>query len=966
MVRRRPAWFSRWAAPLLATTGALTVLALAASPAGAAPEGGDAWLREQLVGPDRLAGFGVSADVQVPVTKIVGGSGTFFDEIRNGSIRTSHRRSFVSFDGVRDVQIRVTEYVNHAFATAIGKKQTDRFQFDPPLHAPDGFGVTEQTRNGTFGVYVVETRGRVVAEIIAHTGDSGRPGTVDEARALARQVADAQYDSMLDSVNLTERTTVSVMTAHYMLLLGIMWFLVVLQVLAALIAVLRDRSIRERLVRWVLRRRTPALVSGVGVIDVTRAARVLRRRHRYGVVLRNSGLAALVVVTYNWSAAWQVGIIAGLGFLASLVELAAARLSNRNGLRAAYGAAALVARMLTTTVTVFLFAFACLLLLVPIVASGLVPAGYTPFQTRQAALLFLSAGLLVIGLADLVNLLGRRLALRSARRILAHDGRPEILFLRSFMDDRLTIRAHRTGRQSVLDRLTLRRFERFEEILAWALWRFGPVVALGDDWLPPLGAARVSVPTGTQWEDIVRDKLPHAGLIVMSTGRTRSVVDEIGMIRAAQALAKTIFVFPPVTERELRQRLDFVTQALDLRRDLLQPAYQPRRRLLALSFDAIGHPVFVLGDSRDDLSYQAAIDRAAAQVQARQPTTVSAPEVSVQAQPDPNEPRLAPVSVPRKARRRAARRRFWALAPWVLNGVLILSGQIFAVEPSAPLPPVPGDVVSRIAASGLVTTGTNTLLVADAGHRTIVAIDASGHATTVQKLTATPIQLIADTDVVYVTTTNPPGLVALKTTPLGYSAVWTASLPSVPVSAVRVGTRVFASLPVLDAVVALDAGKGTTVGSVRTVRGPYSLAASAGDVVIASVTDSTLTWVDAKTLKASGQLTVDDPSMLVRTGTDLLIGSTLESSLTLLDLTNRTVLAHTNGILVNNAAAMADGRVAVATYNHPAQLVMLDRNLRQTGSMTVPSQIYVLAFTDAGLVCSLADEPAVTVVRRPE
>jgi predicted membrane-bound spermidine synthase len=63
---------------------------------------------------------------------------------------------------------------------------------------------------------------------------------------------------------------------------------------------------------------------------------------------------------------------------------------------------------------------------------------------------------------------------------------------------------------------------------------------------------------------------------------------------------------------------------------------------------------------------------------------------------------------------------------------------------------------------------------------------------------------------------------------------------------------------------------------------------------------------------------------------------------------------------------MADGRVAVATYNHPAQLVMLDRNLRQTGSMTVPSQIYVLAFTDAGLVCSLADEPAVTVVRRPE
>jgi hypothetical protein len=328
-------------------------------------------------------------------------------------------------------------------------------------------------------------------------------------------------------------------------------------------------------------------------------------------------------------------------------------------------------------------------------------------------LLCLSVGLLAVGLADLVSRLGRRLALRSAQRILARDARHEILFLRSFMDDRLTVRAHRTGRQSVLDRLTLRRFEQFEEILAWTMWRFGPVIALGDYWLPPLGAARISVPKGIDWESVVWNKLPLVQLIVMSAGRTKSVVDEVAMIRRAGALAKTIIVFPPVPEQELRQRLRFATQALELRRDLLQPAYLPGRRLLALTFDPAGKPVCVLGDARDDFSYQAAIALAITAVQAQQPTHVSAPAEVVLVPPQPNEQWLQPVAMPREARRKLARRRLRAIAPWIGIVVLQLANQILAVQPPMPPVPVPGHILSRVSAGGLTATSDGLLVTAE-------------------------------------------------------------------------------------------------------------------------------------------------------------------------------------------------------------------------------------------------------------
>jgi len=107
----------------------------------------------------------------------------------------------------------------------------------------------------------------------------------------------------------------------------------------------------------------------------------------------------------------------------------------------------------------------------------------------------------------------RRLA-RTARigidSVVRTDARPPVLLLRSWRDDRIKIRTRRGGRHSLIERLSLRRFDRFEETLAWSLWRFGPVVAAGQPGTSPpaLGAAREVLPADA-WTGRLR---PRSGV----------------------------------------------------------------------------------------------------------------------------------------------------------------------------------------------------------------------------------------------------------------------------------------------------------------------------------------------------------------------------------------------------------------------------------------------------------------------
>jgi hypothetical protein len=114
-----------------------------------------------------------------------------------------------------------------------------------------------------------------------------------------------------------------------------------------------------------------------------------------------------------------------------------------------------------------------------------------------------------------LRLLGVRAASSEAEQLLAQDPRPLVLYLRSFEDDESS--------QEEFDlpifRLLLGR--RDEDRLMRMISQFGPVIAVGrpGEWLPPAGAARLSV-TAPDWRAEVERLCKQARIVVLRVGFT--------------------------------------------------------------------------------------------------------------------------------------------------------------------------------------------------------------------------------------------------------------------------------------------------------------------------------------------------------------------------------------------------------------------------------------------------------------
>ena len=112
----------------------------------------------------------------------------------------------------------------------------------------------------------------------------------------------------------------------------------------------------------------------------------------------------------------------------------------------------------------------------------------------------------------------RRLGSIDARRLLERDSRPPVLYLRAFGDDRLRLWTATLGRSSLIERFTLRRFDRFEEVLVRRLSQYGPVIAVNPPGtkLAPLGAARQTI-ENAEWHEEVAGWMAACALIVFLT-----------------------------------------------------------------------------------------------------------------------------------------------------------------------------------------------------------------------------------------------------------------------------------------------------------------------------------------------------------------------------------------------------------------------------------------------------------------
>lgn len=201
----------------------------------------------------------------------------------------------------------------------------------------------------------------------------------------------------------------------------------------------------------------------------------------------------------------------------------------------------------------------------------------------------------------------KQLAASDVEETLAADPRQEVLLLRSFQDDSLVIRMHRTARHSPIEMASAQPFDRFEELLAWALWRIGPVVAIGqpttEKYLQPLGAAREFY-SDDDWQRGAEARMKSSSVIVFVVGRSPGLWWEVSNVQRLNLVAKCLFVFPPVDYEELRERLHVLAAALGMSPQELPAVDAVGRRLIGLHFDENGSPVLIGVDGRDDLAYQ--------------------------------------------------------------------------------------------------------------------------------------------------------------------------------------------------------------------------------------------------------------------------------------------------------------------------------------------------------------------------
>lgn len=137
----------------------------------------------------------------------------------------------------------------------------------------------------------------------------------------------------------------------------------------------------------------------------------------------------------------------------------------------------------------------------------------------------------------------RHAARASAAQLIEVSRRPPILFLRTFDEDDLFVRA-----SNLFDRIVFahrRRHVRLEEVVAEQAFFDGPVIALSNPklGLQPLGAARENV-SDDHWRDYVAKSIRESQAVILCLGKTENVRWEIEKILSLDGAEKLIVVLP--------------------------------------------------------------------------------------------------------------------------------------------------------------------------------------------------------------------------------------------------------------------------------------------------------------------------------------------------------------------------------------------------------------------------------------
>jgi hypothetical protein len=223
------------------------------------------------------------------------------------------------------------------------------------------------------------------------------------------------------------------------------------------------------------------------------------------------------------------------------------------------------------------------------------------------------AGEKLLALAGLVVASSTAAYARAARDAAARErarrrATPHVLYLRSFGDDKLRVVSPRLERRG-LERLSWRRTELFEDVIARALSAIGPVVAIARPGTGQrdLGAARDSIVVD-DWLAAVRSYMNEAVLVAVVMAASDGLVRELETLGELGLLDRVCVFAPPLESDDIDERLSVLARQesfTDLWGDATKIEEGRRSRIVALT-TLHGNRVVLTASKRSASAYKAA------------------------------------------------------------------------------------------------------------------------------------------------------------------------------------------------------------------------------------------------------------------------------------------------------------------------------------------------------------------------
>lgn len=451
-------------------------------------------------------------------------------------------------------------------------------------------------------------------------------------------------------------------------------------------------------------------------------------------------------------------------------------------------------------------------------------------------------------LAVAPSMLLRRIAMRTLRKQPMSDKDRPILLLRSFADDGRRLRARASHRRALVDRLSLRRWERFEEIIAASLGTHGPVFAvgqLGERLPPPLGAVRRQF-TDKEWRSRVSEIMAGASVICVTVGRSTALEWEIQEIARLGFLPKTIFVVPPTKRSEHVKRLAVLAAALRVNWADLNVT-PTGSWALAIRVPAVGaQPQIFRARAQEDVGYDIAVELASLAVRGfALPALPSASAAKVSG-PSPEiyatgkTPTFKPIL-----------RRGW------VRWMMIVHASAITALLVAFLTGEPQDTTSVITLNSgfgwaaMAADGTTSQLYGLVNGVLLTKLDFSNNTVTRVRMIDAADDLVADAGWLYASNDATGTLQAID--PGAKRIVWTLQGLTGVRSIVATDKVVYLLLPAARQVRVIDRRSGATLAT-ETVNGiPWASALSNHDLFVSLINSSSVVELDGQSLTELGR-----------------------------------------------------------------------------------------------------------------